>query len=1271
MPTANYMVFDIEGDTGPKTDITLHPDIEVDVFDEPEAAPKKPPRITRKESGIPKYITEEIAGVGSTVLGMGETAASMLTGWAGMVPAGFTAIGEKLYQAFGGDISDEEIASHINYVQQSWTYDPKSKEGKIMVDALGKGIEKGREWAADKAYNSVYKTQKNIGKTDSEARKAAILAQSETEFGIDYLLAVMPLAGIKGRGKPATEQPTKPGEPPTGEGPTASLEGELIRPGERPTEPQLEAQPKPPLEGEVVRSELPAPKEARYTVMQLEEPTKALPAPEQPKASVTDSGSSVTDSAVMERKRLAKETEKSVEVEELPLEEISVGRTEPAQVLDFTDRVRKNKQKLEDTSALKEGDALHKTESELGAEMDIIKPPNGPDIGLSIKRTVEDAPAKTEIPDKAVETFFKETKGEKKIPFKERASDFIISLGHKISRTYEHLPNTAEFAEAKYGLKKLEKSKGIVSDRTVRLIDSVTYDLGPNNYDIFRKKLVLDDLAFTGAAGKPLPRGFTPEQIQNAKGFIDQSIARNPKVLRALEKRRQVWDSIRQDVIKAYGELGINIDNVFNNPDYFRHLILDKANANIITGTGAKLKVPRGRGYTKKRKGSELDFNTEYIQAEYEVLAGLLNDINIAKTVKLIDKTGNIRQQLEAQFGKEWSKNIPEGYVVWRSDPGHALHLQYTIPESIAEQMFMAASEQLGIPKETLVKDLTLRRDSPNMVIREELAITLDNLIKSTKDHPFVAADKSLTRGWKIWTLTQPRRLAKYNIRNFTGDMEAAFIGNPSTFTQMKASVGELYDVMVSGKAPSETLRAWLDRGGMQSTLQAAELGDINRLALFKRLQDKKGTLAEIPEKIWQGYWKTARLSTDFREAILRYAAFRDYIEQMKANPEGKPRNYGASIREEVDALPNLYDRADKLSNDLLGNYTEVSVAGQAMRDHVFPFWSFQEINFKRYFRFIDNAIQAGELPELVGRKLTGTVAKSPLMVARAGIVAMKMAALWSALEIYNNTFFSDEEDELPNYIQDGPHIVFGRNSDGSVNYFGNLGLLGDFVTWFGMNAAPKHVRDWYAGRKGIGEIAIDTVKEPVNKFAGGSFPFIKLAYEEVTGTSIYPNMFEPTHIRNKGRYFAKFLGLEKEYDSISGAPALPYAKTLPSFLYYSINSGEAAYSNIYQLKKSYLRRIGKGHEGYLITPASNALYNFKLAIKYKDSAAADKYLAEYVNAGGNIKGVITSVQNMHPLAGIPEELIPDFAQTLDTRDVKDLESALKFYSTVLNPAGL
>ena len=78
-------------------------------------------------------------------------------------------------------------------------------------------------------------------------------------------------------------------------------------------------------------------------------------------------------------------------------------------------------------------------------------------------------------------------------------------------------------------------------------------------------------------------------------------------------------------------------------------------------------------------------------------------------------------------------------------------------------------------------------------------------------------------------------------------------------------------------------------------------------------------------------------------------------------------RNFGASIPEEVMALKDIKDRAYKLQNDLLGAYDSISVMEMSVRDHIIPFWSWKEVNFKRYVQFAKNAASDGNLSSMVG----------------------------------------------------------------------------------------------------------------------------------------------------------------------------------------------------------------------------------------------------------------------------------------------------------------
>ena len=282
---------------------------------------------------------------------------------------------------------------------------------------------------------------------------------------------------------------------------------------------------------------------------------------------------------------------------------------------------------------------------------------------------------------------------------------------------------------------------------------------------------------------------------------------------------------------------------------------------------------------------------------------------------------------------------------------------------------------------------------------------------------------------WKEYQLISPKRWAKYNVRNVSGDAEPVYIGNPSTFTKVPRAAKELYHVYFGDGAMTKDMRDWFERGGMQSLLTVQEMGDVNQLRMFVNLMEKKGKITEIPTKVWQGYWKAARLSTNYREAILRYAAYLDYLEQIKAG-KGKPKNFGASDPEEIMALKSDEDKAYWLSNDLLGAYDRVSVIGKWLREHIFPFWSFQELNFKRYIQFIKNAARDEKAAEMVGRialsMVKTTIKRSPFIAYRIGKFLIKAVGVWAALDTYNKMRRPDEEKELPPDVRNTPHILLG-----------------------------------------------------------------------------------------------------------------------------------------------------------------------------------------------------------------------------------------------------
>jgi len=904
------------------------------------------------------------------------------------------------------------------------------------------------------------------------------------------------------------------------------------------------------------------------------------------------------------------------------------------------------------------------------------------------------------------EARYKASKGVPEETFLDKTKQTLENIKHKTQRVYEHLPRTKEYAQLKTDLLRLEKQKSVSSDKAIRGMKDITSGLDSKSYDVFTRKVIVDDLYESSLKGQKLPFGFTEETITNEKARVEAEAMASPAIQEALEKREALNTAIKTDYLAAMKGIGTDVSSRFQNEHYFRHQVLEYVNAKGLYGTGKKLKTPTGRGFLKKREGSTLDINTDYIQAEYEVLSQMIHDTEVAKTIKAVDKNYNKTQEIKERYfdslqglaeslgmnvreiktpGRlktmleetqpgilkseglsKWEDTIPEGFKKWQPREGNMFYQAYAIPEQMAEDLMSGALQEAGVKAEDVDKVVALGRKRKELVVKDEVADTLDNLKIPHSQNMLINAEKKIIKGWKVWSLHSPRRFPKYSLRNLSGDVEAVFVGNPKGFKKTPRAFKELYGFFYKGKEMSQDMQDWFDMGGMQSTFQAQELGEVNKLDEFLMLQEKKGiTSKHVSMEAWKKYWNTTRKANDFREGVLRYGNYLSYKEQIETSPDNMPDNFGASMPEEITGIQDTKQKAFTLSNELLGAYDEISVAGKAMREHLYPFWSWKEVNFKRYIQMAKNAADSAETAEMVGRKTIGTAA-SPYNAYRTGKFLIRASAFWAALQAYNHTVFPEEEKDLPEEKKARPHIILGRDKDGKVLSFDRVGMLGDFLEWFGLDAAPKYVDQWARGTKTLKEIAIDMSKSPVNIFAQGARPVFKTTGEVVTRRALFPDVFNPRTVRDRGLHIARSLGMEHEYRAMAGKPSRRYKETLPLAVIYKTDPGQVAYSNIFEAKQEYLKSIGKYGEGFWLTPKGDALYNWKLAIRYKDKTAEAKYLKEYINEGGTAKGAKMAIKKMNPVAGLSKEDTALFLGSLDEEGKEDLNKAAEFYFEVL-----
>lgn len=909
--------------------------------------------------------------------------------------------------------------------------------------------------------------------------------------------------------------------------------------------------------------------------------------------------------------------------------------------------------------------------------------PEIPDIGLTIKpREIGVKPGEFKFSKPDIEARYQAARGLPKVNVVDSINNFVTTAWHKISREYEHLPHTAKWVPARTALTRLSHQRAVQFQRAAELIRGITLRQDKFAYDLFSRKVILNDLKAEAELGHHLPLGFDKTTLAKELGKLDIEVTKYPSIMKALQSRHAMWEAIKTEYEAAMKDMGIDVSPRLTKANYYRHQVLNYAQAKGISGIGKKLKTPTWRGFLRRRKGSVLDINTDYLQAETEVLSQMLFDTEIARTLKFLEDNYDVSRQVKKRAksvgdGKNWHKYLPEDHVIHQPKEGNLFYLADTIPSKIAKKIAEENIDIGDLNPNILKQALAVGSKRRQWVIPKELAETLDNVGELKTPSVISKGLYTGVRAWKIWTLLSPRRFLKYNIRNLTGDADAAFVGNPRGFRRAPQATKELWDTLVLKKPMSKNMRDWVDKGGLETTLIQQELRSLKESKVFQKLYSEK-----LNPNLWKRYWNTVKGATNFRESILRYANYLDYLEQVTKQPGGKPRNFGASLREEIMALRDPRDKAFRLSNELLGAYDEISVGGKWLRRYAIPFWSWKELNFKRYIRLFRNAVEDGRLTQAVGGKLLGTAIKTPITAMRVGKFALKAYALWGALEAWNNLKYPDIEKSLPPSIKNRPHIVLGENEKGEAVYFTRLGALGDFLEWFGNEFSPHTVADFLSGKKSLKEVAEMMAKGPPEEIIRGLSPFHKLPFELATRQALFPEVFNPSLIRDRGLYLARQVGLENEYSALAGKPSEPYKETIPLFFAYKTDPNQLAYRKILDTKRDFMRKIGKKAEGFWLTARGNALYNLKLAHRYKDEKAKKKYLSKYIDyyisegrATGRplaeiekaiAQGLHRSLSNMHPLSGMNEYERMQFRNSLTQEDREALVKAIMFFNEVL-----
>ncbi|PLX71828.1 MAG: hypothetical protein C0602_00210 [Denitrovibrio sp.] len=530
-----------------------------------------------------------------------------------------------------------------------------------------------------------------------------------------------------------------------------------------------------------------------------------------------------------------------------------------------------------------------------------------------------------------VEQQIKDSYGLKTIGLMTKIKDWLQSVKDGFARHFEHL-DTRKYGELADILRVYESTPERAKIKATELISKAIENLEKPEFNIFQRYIILKDMMSDidkGLIGDGnLPFGFgTVEQVMADWDSIQTKIT--PKIQTALDTRYRMMESVRDALIDA----GLLPETVRDNDSYYRHQVLAYMNLDdkyaTKPGTSSSDIRKKKKGWMKSRTGSDLNYNTNYFEAEFEYIAQAIAQLETVKTLKRVRGLVDISDDLKAQAKEQredtgddtitWQSLIPEGYVKWQPEKGNSFYPVLTMPE---DQVAALLDGDVLTPEEiTIVEKLALGKKKLEWVIPAEVAETFDNFREFKDQNSLFAFYRHLIGTWKQWILLNPIRWIKYNLNNMSGDLDIVLGYNPKILKYGREAWKELWEYSKTGKMSADMKEA-IEMNVVGSGISIAEIPDINKVGLFKDLAG--GSENIIRKYVLDCYWNKAKGASNFRENWLRYASYKHFKSELA---QGKPV-YGASKQYEIDQLRNSKEKAAKLARELLGDYGNISHIG-------------------------------------------------------------------------------------------------------------------------------------------------------------------------------------------------------------------------------------------------------------------------------------------------------------------------------------------------------
>lgn len=899
--------------------------------------------------------------------------------------------------------------------------------------------------------------------------------------------------------------------------------------------------------------------------------------------------------------------------------------------------------------------------------------------------------------------------------WKDKITSVWNVLGKGFSRKYRSMPHTERWSNTLFTLRKFEDAPVTGKQDAELYLTKFTKGMSQVQFDDFANFIWLNDQMVELMADRPIVANMTAQELIDAHTDITARVNADQLVKEATEHRLEVINLVGKRLV----EVGIlTQEQIDKNPVYFRHQVLEHAMLNQYVGSRGNVRKPRA-AYGKRRTG-DADINLNYLEAEYLYLSEVFTDIRRQEALTELDSLENIYDQhvanirsdnidrlvasqpkpnvidelnyrlekgqtvgldrfLEKHLKENYldpDKNLPEGYSLTQIDKGKVFFSATTISEKavgILNELAATEVSKLGFSKADIeaVKNsmnevIAMGKDKPKMLIPDELLGAIEEINQIKPHNGITWGLRKSVSAWKVWILFSPTRVMTYFHNNFSGDLDA-ILNAPGILKYMYGATVDLFNLYYRGKPPAADILDARDRSVFTGSITAQEIPDINHLDAFAKFAAKKDGVFQkfssamvAPFKKW---FSSMKKLNEFRESIVRLAAYR-YALDFQAKGE---KVYWATLPEMADKHTGK-DRAALVSRELIGDYGNMSANGREIRDSYIPFFSWMETNFKRYLKLINNAFELGVMK---GAKQSGLVGAA--LGTRVTVwLGFKAFMMYAAIQLWNEAFYGDEEDELSEMAKSRLHIITGRDDKGNVTYISFPGAMGDFLATIGWPEVSAMAEGVERGKYTYTDVLKEMGKQTVNRIAAGLNPAIKVPFEVGLGVRFFPDIFSPQRAPDADKQVLSILALDKAYDLITEHPdkgAADFLKSMAVPMFRSADPKETAYYKTKALVADF-NKATRGIEGFstIQTPKSKVVYLYKKSLKYKDKEAI-KYFEEKLDEFDISNSEMNKIlERSHPLAGLRKKDRKEFFDGLTEKEMELVDIAEDYFDEVFFP---